>query len=307
MRKIGYLVPVVGMLAALGAPADTVYLNNGVRFDGVVTEVPDQEGIFKVTAGDRTLMYRASEIRKIEKNERTGHLDKQALLARWEEKNKQLTEETGLSAEQRSLVRSLMFQLKTENVSERLAIREKLVNLQAEADVYGYLATLYPELSILLAPNVLEVLYYLDPIRASEVLKESAQSTYFGTRAVALELLGRLKDKDSIDLIVRGLVDHRQPVQMAAVKVLAQLGVKEATPALISLLSHADQRVSNRARDALQVLWADKLGDPKPGSVDEWTSFWNAQAPSGTPIQMAKLEPLIAPEDEFESSIDGNH
>lgn len=307
MRSIGCLVPLAGLLVSLHAPADTIYLKNGVQFDGVATEIPDQEGLYKVTAGKRSLIYRASEIDRVEKNERTGLLDKEALLARWEEKNKQLTEETGLTAEQRRLVRGLMFQLKTENVADRLAIRDKLVSMQAEIDVYGYLLTLYPELSTLLAPNVLEVMFYLDPVRAVDLLKSSAQSTYFGTRATAIDLLGRLHDTGSIPLIARGLADQKQPVQMIAAKVLAELGVKEATPALISLLTDPDQRVANRARDALLALWADQLGDAKPSSVDDWNSFWAGKSTPGTPIQMAKLEPLIAPEDEFSQSIDGNH
>lgn len=296
-----------GLLLAAAAAADTVYLKNGVRFDGVVTPVPDQEGLYKVTAGDRTLFYRESEIREIEKNDRTGKLDREELLARWQEKNKKLTEETGLTAEQRRTVRGLMLALKTEVVAERLAIREKLVGLQAEYDVYGYLASLYPELSILLAPNVLETLYYLDPVRAAALLRESAQSNYYGTRAMAIELLGRSRDREAMALIARGLADHQRPVVISTAYVLAAMNVKEATPALVELLAHPDQRVSNAARESLLTLWGESLGDERPANVDAWKSFWAAQSTSGTPIELAKLEPLSPEEEEFTQSIDTNH
>lgn len=300
-------VLLAGAVIAGPALADTVYLNNGVRFDGVVTPVPDQPGLYKVTAGERSLIYRESEIREIEKNDRTGKLNREALLARWEEKNKRITEETGLTAEQRRLVRGLMFELKSDSVPQRLAVREKLVGLQSEFDVYGYLVTLYPELSTLLAPNVLEALYYLDAVRSAKLLKESATSNYFGTRAMALDLLSRARDRESIDLIARGLADHQYPVKIVSAYALAGLGVKEATPALISLLAHADQRVSNAARQALLTLWAAELGDNRPSTVDDWNALWAGQNTTGTPLELAKLEPLSPEADEFVQSIDGNH
>ena len=52
-------------LVAATAGADTVYLKNGVEFDGVVTPVPDNPGIFNVTAGERSLVYRAEEIDRV--------------------------------------------------------------------------------------------------------------------------------------------------------------------------------------------------------------------------------------------------
>lgn len=300
---------ILALAAVLGAPAwaDTIYLNNGVRFDGVVTPVPEHEGLYRVTAGERTLVYREAEIARIEKNDRTGRLDKDDLRARWEEKNARLTEETGLTAEQRRQVRGLMFQLKTDNVPERIAIRERLIQLQREFDAYGYLRMLYAELSILLAPNVLETLYYMDPARSVDLLRESAERNYFGVRAMALELLGRLQDGASASLIARGLADHQQPVQISASYVLARLDVKEATPALIELLAHPDRRVANASRESLHSLWDGAWGDEPPRSVDEWETFWRGRSTQGAPITLATLEPLSPEEDEFTRSFDSNH
>lgn len=298
---------IAGVVIAAPAIGDTVYLKNGVQFDGVVTPVPDQPGLYQVAAGERSLIYRESEIDKIEKNERTGRLDREALLARWQEKSEQLNQETGLTTEQRRMVRGLMFELKSDSIPQRLAVREKLIGLQAQFDVYGYLVTLYPELSNLLAPNVLEALFYLDPIRCTKLLQESATSNYFGKRAMALELIGRANDRNSIELVVRGLADHKHEVKIAAAYVLAALGVREATPALIEILTHPDQRVANACREALLALWAESLGDTRPGTVDEWKAFWSQQSTTGTPVVLANLEPLSLPENEFTQSIDGNH
>lgn len=307
MRRGWQHAVLAAALVAATAGADTVYLKNGVEFDGVVTPVPDNPELFKVTAGERSLIYRAEEIDRVEKNEKTGKLSKEEILARWEEQNRLLTEETGLTAEQRSLVMGLMFELKTDNVSKRVAVREKLTGLQKEFDAYSFLSNQLPGVSILIAPNLLEALAYMDSSRALELLQGAAQNNYFGTRVMAIELLGRLGHTGSKDLIVRGLADHKQEVQISAIYVLAGMGAREVTPALISLLPSPDERVANASREALQALWANLLPDPKPGSVDEWTAFWNAQEKTGTPVQLADLVALSNPDEEIVSSIDTNH
>lgn len=303
--KSGRIIALV-LLGLSQAQADTIHLKNGVRFDGVVTPVPEQQGLYKITAGDRQLFYRESEIEKIEKNSKTGHLDKEELLKRWEERNKLLTEETGLTADQRRLVRGLMMELKSEDASTRIAVRDKLSVLQQEFDVFGYIASLYPELSPLLAPNVLQLLAQLDPIRGLAIVQESAQANYFATRAIAIELLGRMGHKDSVPLIARGLADFNQQVQISAAYALAGLAVREATPALIALLANADLRVSGAARESLAALWAAELGDKRLISVSEWDEFWKAQTAPGTPIQLAQLEPLSPEEEEMKQTIDSN-
>ena len=301
------LVTALMALALMPVQADTIILKNGVRFDGTASPVPDQEGLFKVTAGKRQLFYRETEIDHIEKNDRTGLLDKNALLARWEERNRQLTEETGLTVEQRRLVRGLMFELKSEDESKRISVREKLKVLQAEFDAYGYIASIYRELSPLLAPNVLYVLTQLDPRRTVPLLQESAQSNYFAVRAIALELLGGLRHKDSAPIIARGLADFSQPVQISAAYALADMGVRQYTPALVSLLANADLRVSGASRESLTALWSDKLGDKRLNTVSEWDEFWKAQTLEGTPVGLAQLEPLSSEEEELKQTIDSNN
>ena len=304
-HKIGSLI-ILALVAAVTTPADTIYLKNGVRFDGVVTPVPEQEGMFRISAGDRTLIYRETEIARVEKNDKTGHLDKQALIDRWKERNQKLTEETGLTADQRRLVRGLMFELRSEDISVRIAVRDKLQALQEEADVYGYLRSLYSELSPLLAPNVLWVLVHLDTAKSIDLLEESAQSNYFETRAVALELLGQLRSQNSETLVARGLADHNQTVQINAAYALARLGVRRSTPALIGMLADPDRRVSSASRESLTALWADSLGDKRLGPVSEWEEFWNGQTAEGTPIRLEDLEPLSPEDEELTHTYDSN-
>ncbi|MBX3179020.1 MAG: HEAT repeat domain-containing protein [Candidatus Hydrogenedentes bacterium] len=307
MRMVIWGGAVALMAWAAAAYADTIHLKNGIRFDGVVTPVPDQEGMYRVKAGRRNLIYRADEIERIEKNDKTGHLDRDALRARWEATNKALTEETGLTAEQRRLVRGLIFELKSESDARRRAIREQLAALQAEFDAFGYIVFMYPELSSLLAPAVLETLFAIDPPRSLETIMAGAESAYFGVRAMAIDLLGRAAPPGAVPLVARGLADHMPEVRIAAAYALASLGAREATPALIGQLSYLDQRVSNAAREALASVWGERLGEQRPATVDEWNAFWSAQSVSGATIALDKLKPLIAPEDEQTVSYDANH
>jgi hypothetical protein len=81
---------------------------------------------------------------------------------------------------------------------------------------------------------------------------------------------------------------------------LANLGAKQASPALIDGLKHPDLRVNNASRESLQALWKDELGDQKPGTTEEWTAFWQAHAGSvSSPIETSALTPLADPEVPF--------
>ena len=298
MAKTSMAAAVMVVLATAVA-AGTVYLNTGVRIDAVVTERPD--GLYTVKAGAKTLTMRPGEIKRIEKNEKTGAFDKEAALARWAVRDAELTQLTGLTADQRRQVKALMFKLQTSSVAERTAARDTLVAMQQEMDVFPYLAWQFPQLSHRLAPWVLEAMFYVDVTRVLKYLREGAVHPYAGTRARAIELMGRFGDRDSAPLIARGLLDHDMDVRIQAAYALARIGAKKATPALIETLKHPDLRVSNSGREALTALWSGAIGDEKPRTVSEFTAIWEANKGGvGSPLQLAKLEPLIAAEEEFE-------
>ncbi len=296
--KVSTIAIMVG-LAAGYAPADTVYLNTGVRFDAEVTERSD--GTYLVQTGDRKSIYRQSDIKAIEKNDKTGRFDKEAAMARWAAKDAKLTEETGLNAEQRRAVKKLVGALQTSSTSERKATRDKLVAMQVEVDIFPYLEYLQPGLSHRLSPWVLEAMFYVDTVRVLKPLRENTQHSYFGTRAKAIELLGRMRNAESQALIVRGLVDETTDVRIQAAYSLANIGAKAATPVLIECLKNPDLKVSNAGREALTELWKAEIGENRPRTVDEWTEVWNAHsaAVQGA-FELARLEPLILPEEEFE-------
>ena len=298
MAKMSMAAAVMVVLATAVA-ADTVYLNTGVRIDALVTERPD--GFYTVKAGSNTLIMRPGEIKRIEKNGKTGAFDKEAALARWAVRDAELTQLTGLTADQRRKVKALMFKLQDSSEAERMAARDTLVVMQQEMDVFPYLAWQFPQLSHRLSPWVLEAMFYVDVTRGLKYLREGAAHSYAGTRAKAIELMGRFGDRESAPLIARGLLDHDMDVQIQAAYALVRIGAKEATPALIETLKHPDLRVSNLSRGALTALWSAAIGDEEPRTVSDFTAIWEANKDGvGSPLQFAKLEPLIAPQDEFE-------
>lgn len=287
-------------LICIAVHSDTVYLNNGVSFDAVVTERSD--GLYSIDAGGRKLIYRPDEITRIEPNDRTGALDTNAIKASWAKQDAELTQLTGLTAEQRRKLDPLIYALQSDSPAERKSVRETLMGMQEEMDVFRYLAYRQPSLSHRLAPWVLEAMFFLDPRRVLDPLRENTQHRDFNTRAKAIELLGRMRDIESAQLIARGLVDIKFEVRIMAAYALANMGAKNATPALIQSLTHPDLRVSNAAREALQALWNAITGNAKPQTVDEWNAIWTAQQSLiGEGINLAALEPLIQPEEEFQN------
>lgn len=307
MKKNLAIFSVLLLILATPAFADSIYLKNGVRFDGVVTAVPSQEGLYRVQAGDRVVLYRESEIDRIEKNERTGHLNKDDLIRQWKERNEKLTEETGLTAEQRRQVRAIMFDLKSEDPAIRVTARERLRGLQEEFDAFGYIESLFAELSPLLAPNVLQALAEINPTRSVPLVRESAGANVAALRAMAIELMGRMRLESDVSLIARGLVDFDPQVLASAAYALATMKIRAATPALTGLLTHPNLRVSGAARQALRMLWAEELGEDPPTTVSEWTALYESQSGSDAPIQLAGLQPLSPEEEELKHSYDSNH
>lgn len=286
------------LIAGLAA-ADTIKLDTGVVFDGVVKEMPD--GNYSINAGGHVLIYQKSEVTEIEKNARTGVLNMDEVKAEWAKRDKELTDLTGLNADQRGQVDELIAQLVGATDAKIMDVRGKFAALQQQFDVFRYLAYAYRDMSQLMSPIALDILFRLDPQRAIPTLRESAKHPYFEVRKKALECLGLVRDTDSVHLIAQGLADNSLDVRIMAAYSLANAGAKEATPALTASLKHPDMRVGNASREALEALWKTELADPKPRSVEEWTAFWSAHS-SGLPngIALEGLEPLIPPEREFQ-------
>ncbi len=282
-----------------GAVADTIWLDTGVKIDGVVTKRDD--GLYNVKADNRVLVYRAEEVVAIEENDLTGALNMDEVQARWAEQDAALVAATGLNADQRRAVEALLTELQQDDLSVRMKARDKLVGMQQQMDVFRYLEFLYPEASHLLAPPLIEVLAMIDAARAKPLIAGALTHSFFGIRVQAIEVLARIGDTTAVPQIARGLVDHNHDVRIAAAVSLAALGARNATPPLIENLKHADLRVSNSAREALKTVW-NLDATQSPETVQDWESLWE-QSGSGVAdkIAVADLQPLIAPEEEFQN------
>jgi len=289
------LIVCVLLAVGMAAGADTVYLSNGVRVDGVVKQRPDGNYVLEVRG--REIVYRPSEIVEIEKNDRTGERDLDAIRARVEARRQELLEQTGLTQEQRDRVDELIVALSKAEQIDRPAIKNRLVRLQAEMNVARYLEWKMREV---IEPWVLEAYYYVAPAVAEPVLRRGTQDTNHEVRSKAIELLGRVGNDRHVDMVVRGLADHKSDVQIEAAYALARLGAREATPALIEMLGDANVRVSNASRQALEALWDDASGDAPPETVQAWEELWAQQAGQvDGSFQLARLQPLIPPEEEM--------
>jgi len=282
---------------AATAGADTLYLNTGVSIDGIVTERSD--GLYEVRIGDRTVVYRPSEVRSVERNDRTGTFDREAAEARWEAQRRELEERTGLNVEQRRRVDALLAQLRRDGAA-RVRARDQIVALADEINVQRYLEVLLGESAPTLKPWLLDALFIIAPQQTLPVLREHLKDNHYATRVKAIELLGDAGDRASAGQIARGLADAKIEVRLAAAVGLAQINAREATPALIESMKHADIRVSNSSRDALNALWHDRLGGERLTTVDEWNDFYRRHGSDiASPIRLASLEPLIQPEYEL--------
>jgi sRNA-binding regulator protein Hfq len=299
--KIISILPLCFVLLAglyFNAAADTIYLNNGVRFDGVVTQLPD--GNYRVNVGERVLIYRAEEIDRIEQNDRTGHFNWSDARERWAKQDAELQELTGLNAEQRKRVRELLYDLQITEDSRRMVARDELLAMQTQIDIFPYLQFRLDEVSHRLSPWVLEAMYYISPQRALPHLRRNTEHVFYGTRQKAIELLGRMEHTESAPLIARGLVDHNFDVRAEAALSLARLSARYATPALIETMIHPDMRVSQAAHQALQTLWHASLGESTPQTVNEWNDVWEQHSSTyDNPLELSTLTSFILPEHEF--------
>lgn len=291
--RIAMLIAAASVSFVCTAKADTITTDLGVTFDGVVAEQPD--GTYKITAGENVLIYRKEEIVSIEKNDRNGKLDLEAIAAEAKLADERLTKETGLTSVQRARVDSFLQGLPLEG-PQRLQAREGLVALQAECDVFRYLEYLYPESTQHLRPLLLDVMFLIDSARAIERVRGSLTENIAEVRVAAIEILSRAGDTQSAATIARGLIDPELSVRIASAYAMANLNYREATPALIASLPHPDLRVSNSAKDSLAALWKDVIGDTRPTTVDEWTAVWKGQSAAvGKAVALDQLQPLADP------------
>lgn len=273
--------------------SDTFHLKNGIVFDGKIIE-ENSDGILTIKVGNNTLKYKKDEIEKIEKNDNSGEINIESYLKEWEEKDKHLTQITGLNKEQRALVESILGRLQWGEEIERAGAKNALIELSKKINLYPYLLYYFPSFSPWIAPHVLEVMLKIDKEKTVEILREKIYDPAPSIRAKAIELLAFIKDIGSKDTIMRGLVDPDVDVCITSIQAMAYLGIKEVTPVLIEYLEHPDLRIVNTSREVLNILWKTELNEKQLESIKEWKSFWEKikqQIPS--PVYKENLTPLV--------------
>ncbi|MBI1318404.1 MAG: hypothetical protein GC168_05550 [Candidatus Hydrogenedens sp.] len=283
----------VAAAAAFPASADTIYLNNGVEIDGIVKDRGD--GIFEVEAGGRKVIYRASEVGSIEKNDKTGKLDMEEVRRQVAAQKQALEEETGLTEQQRDRVDELITGLRGADGGQRGKIQDTLVQLQADWGIAKYVNYLF---QVSYNASLLEAAVWVSPGDAMPYLRAGVEHPNGEVRAKAIELLGRLGDRDSASLIARGLVDHIFDVKLSAIYALSEMNIRKATPAMIDMLTQPDVKLANAAREGLALMWKAELGDTPPDSATGWKEFWEAHRVADA-IALEGLEPLVTPDLEF--------
>lgn len=279
------------LLTAVTSRADTLHLADGASIDGTVRKVNDN--CVAIASGNGEIVYQLSEIARIEKNDKKGTLDLAVEHPAAIRHEQELERRTGLKAEQRERVLALVDRLAAEDTNERNQAMRQLVALQQKFDVFRFLKESRMGFGARVLPGVLEVMLALNRAESKPIIIETLGNPVPLLRAATLELAGRAKGVIGAETVARGLADVDLDVRIAAAKALADLQAKEATPALIALLSDTQARMRNAARASLSRLWSRSDAVVQYETPEEWTTFWEtSRGAVGKPIELSSLDPL---------------
>lgn len=293
-KRIIMSFPAAVVLLCATLYADTVYLKNGVQVDGVV--VSESSDHVRLRIGNRESVFRGSEILRIEKNEKKGGLDLEKLKVEAAEKEKEMQEKTGLTAQERVRVSQLLGRMTSQNEDERVRGKNELLAMGKEADLFRYFEVWLPSMLPRFIPGVLEILCELNPRRARPLLLSQVEHPDALTRAAAIRLLGEIGDTGSADIIARGLVDPSAQVRVAAAYALGALRLKEATPLLLAAWNDPELRVQKTCRESLKWIWSTQENPVEYDNIADWEAFWMSKAGSvSSKYDIAKLKPLVEP------------
>lgn len=274
--------------------ADTVYLTSGVQVDGVI--ISESSDHVRLRIGNRESVFRSSEVLRVEKNEKTGGFDLEKLKAQAAEREKEMRERTGLTAEQRVQVSQFLGWMTSQNEDERIRGKNELIAMGKEADLFRYFEVWLPSMLPRFIPGVLEILAELNPRRARPLLLSQVEHPDALTRAAAIRLLGEIGDTGSADLIARGLVDPSEEVRVAAAYAFGALHLKEATPLLLAAWNDPELRVQKTCRESLKWIWSTQDNPVDFDNAADWEAFWISKAGSvSNKYDIAKLKPLVEP------------
>ena len=291
------LLALLGILAAVPAPADTIHMKNGTPINGVVES--RSEGMLTIRVGKRRIRLREDEVQLIEENDRDGSVNMDAAREEAKRRDEELSAKTGLNYQQRMAVDTALKMLFSDLEDLSADGRRKLVEMQKTADLVPYLLMVFPDAHPLNRGRLLRLLFEFSPERARPLIDANAADPEPNLRAACLELLGRVAghSPEEVDVLVRGLADHENPVRMAACRGLAAARSRAATPMLIHALRGSDLRVQNLSRDALSATWSTPEAPVRFETAEEWAAYWNQHA-AAVPTEYFpdRVVPLVSPE-----------
>lgn len=274
--------------------ADTVSFTNGTTLYGKV--VWRNENSVRINFGKGSMTVPASQIAHIEKNDKVGDLDLNRSHPLAEKRRQELVDRTGLTAEQRSLVRKVMAPLNTSDPQAVASARKRLIELNKEMNVFKFLEASLPFLTDRYVPEVMSTMVEMDATKAATVLQRGAHDVAPKNRAAALELLGKVQGSEEVERIACGLVDHDKGVRIAAAHGLAIAKDKRSTPALVEGLDSPDPQVCNACRGALRAIWSTESKTVDFDTPNQWKGFWSSRAASvEQPLDPSTLKPLVVP------------
>src|SRR6266852_2517089 len=89
------------------------------------------------------------------------------------------------------------------------------------------------------------------PVLRQEQVIEALRATDWQTRAAAIKAIGELKERSSLDLLLKGAGDEHGNVRVAAMRALAMQGHQESIPPLVAALRDPEWFVRAAAAQAL--------------------------------------------------------
>ena len=297
MARNGFIVAIALLVVGLGT-ADTIYFKDGSMLHGKVNRLNENAVALELDKG--RMVFSNAEIDRVEDNDKTSsYANRHQANPKAVQLRAAQEERFGVTSEQREVLVRMVDALRSEDENLRVLTASRLCKLQAELDVFKFLEAAMGGFSESTLPPVMEVMAEIDKKRAVAPIRTRVDDPTPTSRAKAVELLGKIGDKESLETIARGIVDDDIGVRIGAAKGLGYAGEKRATPVLLEGLKNPNKRVQNACRDALTRLWSTDDLLVQFETPEEWEGMWRGQAARvEKPISPTGLQPLILPDPE---------
>lgn len=210
--------------------------------------------------------------------EREAHLQKLQTAATEREAIRE--EMTGTNAAERQAMRSLIRNIEETDSEQRKNIREELLAMQDETNVWGYLRANVLNLPPDSIREIFSIMPEIEPEETRLLVEDGVHEEDATLRALAIEHMAELsdgKDTKTVELVARGMVDDIKSVRIATAKTLGTFGDRRVTGLLVESLESADSEEQEAVISTLGQLWNDDTSHPKTRDPRAWKSFWETR------------------------------